>query len=100
MTFFLCSLVLVLGVLLVAQGSALRLGTRYQSPQLHEGVWELDTRHRNTTVHRAVYMHGVAPSTEPGHRHRPHLCTITDELVHVDQCYCGATRYGVFGKWS
>lgn len=74
--------------------------TRYQDPQLHSGVWELDRRHSNTTVHRARYGVGFHPDTSPGHRHRPHVCTITDSLVHVDECACGAERYGVYGAWS
>lgn len=83
------------GVLYLAQ-----VRPRYADPQLHSGYWQLRSRFANTTVYEARYMPGVWPDTSKGHQHRPHLCTITDALVHVDKCACGAERYGVYGAWS
>lgn len=100
MTIFLALAVFVLGFVAVAQGSALRGHRRYADPQLHSGWWELKQRFSNTTVYRARYMPGALPDTSPGHTHRPHECTITDGLIHLDKCACGAERSGVYGAWA
>lgn len=69
---------------------------RYLNPQLHEGRWErvgLDSKN--------VSWRMVAPVVVEGeHRHRAVHCTITPGMAHVDKCFCGETRYGVYGEWS
>lgn len=73
---------------------------RYANPNLHDGYWELEKRFDNTTVYQTRYLPGVSPDVSPGHKHRPHQCTISDSLAHVDVCACGAERYGVYGAWT
>lgn len=50
------------------------------------------------------HLGGVAwyLATKPDKRHtcKPQTCGITETLQHFDRCACGATRFGVWGKWE
>jgi hypothetical protein len=73
---------------------------RYLNPQLHEGgPWQMETG-TGAVVWRQQIAPKVVPDISPGHTHRIALCTLTASMAHVDQCWCGATRYGVFGPWQ
>lgn len=71
----------------------------YGDPQLHSGLFAIQHL-GDTTVWTAVLAPTAVPDVSPGHIHRVRECTIGPNLAHVDQCFCGAERYGVFGAWS
>lgn len=75
---------------------------RYLNPQLHEGVWHREPVRPGdgAVVWQAVLAPHAHPDVGPRHRHRVQQCTITDAMAHVDVCWCGKTRYGVYGSWS
>lgn len=72
---------------------------RYLDPQIHSGVFAM-RRLGTTTVWTAVLLPTAVPDVTPGHIHRVRECTIGPNLAHVDECFCGSLRYGVFGSWS
>lgn len=82
---------------------------RYQNPSLHEGVWgPPEIRHGVVRWYRIEdgWMHWHHVDREGWMRYavpHPHItfiCTIGPGMAHVDECLCGAKRYGVFGAWS
>lgn len=104
---------LVIGLLLFAFGTALGLASgfvgghsytkrnlRYRDPHLHEGPFGQPYREHHATVWRRTLATSAVVDISPEHRHQVDTCTVTDSLAHVDVCYCGQKRYGVFGSWS
>lgn len=69
---------------------------RFKNAHLHEGKWGLvGMQGRMVTWQRKEPRRD---DCDDGHR--AYVCTIVDTTEHVDACDCGATREGVFGRWS
>jgi hypothetical protein len=74
---------------------------RYRTPSLHEGVWSTpDVRHGVVRWYRVDGDGWIRSYVSAPHPHVTFVCTIGPGMAHVDECLCGARRYGVFGAWS
>lgn len=104
-----CALVFVCGV----QYGERRKPHRHTDPCLHEQgmvghkTWKpADPALFKGRYGKALEWHlgGVAwyLATLPTARHscKPQTCGLTESLQHFDRCACGATRFGVWGKWE
>jgi hypothetical protein len=75
---------------------------QHESPNLHEGVWELTTITGHGPTARAQWQRFGQLGTYTRavkHEHRPYYCTIGPGIAHTDRCLCGAERYGRYGAW-
>jgi hypothetical protein len=88
--------------LVVGLAFGLALGLRHAEPkhrnaQLHEGEWTRET------VAGGMVLWSRKMAEKPkdcDEGHRVYVCTIFDDMDHVDACACGMTRVGVYGSWS
>jgi hypothetical protein len=73
----------------------------YADPSLHRGGWEGPRIEGQGAQRRAVWTSlSLRNAANLDHEHEPAVCSVGPGVSHVDECVCGATRYGVYGAWS
>lgn len=76
------------------------LGVQYSTPNLHEGAgWGGPELLGTGDQLRVRWIRDVV-QVYPHTYHEVRMCTIGPGMAHVDKCWCGSERYGVFGSWS
>jgi hypothetical protein len=71
---------------------------RYLNPQLHEGNWRR-TKVTGSVVEWERELESGDFSGPTNHQHFAIHCEVDNRTNHIDHCWCGATRHGVFGAW-